>query len=138
MSIVLHQHPFSRASNVVWMLEELGVDYELRFVDIMTGTHKADAILALNPMGKLPILTDGSASRTSRVAAAVAPRTATVTGAAAHWAHWPSTADAEFCGPGDGRTMKSALLLPIRSRLPRDSWPPPGSMPVVVASAVES
>ena len=59
MSIVLHHHPFSRASNVVWMLEEVGVEYELRFVDILKGAHKAADLVALNPMGKLPILTDG-------------------------------------------------------------------------------
>jgi glutathione S-transferase len=59
MSIVLDHHPFSRASNVVWMLEEVAAPYELRYVDIMAGGQKAPAILALNPMGKLPILTDG-------------------------------------------------------------------------------
>ena len=59
MSIVLHHHPFSRAAGVVWMLEELGVEYELRFVDIMKGAHKAPDLVALNPMGKLPILVDG-------------------------------------------------------------------------------
>ena len=37
MSIVLYHHPFTRASNVVWMLEEVGAPYELRFVDIMKG-----------------------------------------------------------------------------------------------------
>jgi glutathione S-transferase len=41
------------------MLEELGIDYELRFVDIMKGAHKAAELVALNPMGKLPILVDG-------------------------------------------------------------------------------
>ena len=59
MSIVLYHHPFSRAATVVWMLEELGVDYELRWVDIMSGAHKAPDLVALNPMGKLPILADG-------------------------------------------------------------------------------
>lgn len=59
MAITLYHHPFSRAANVVWMLEELGVDYELRFVDILKGAQKAPEILALNPMGKVPILTDG-------------------------------------------------------------------------------
>lgn len=59
MSIVLYHHPFSRAANVVWMLEEVGVPYELRFVDLMKGTQKSAEILSLNPMGKLPILTDG-------------------------------------------------------------------------------
>ena len=59
MAITLYHHPFTRAANVVWMLEELGNDYELRFVDTMKGAHKAPEILALNPMGKVPILTDG-------------------------------------------------------------------------------
>jgi glutathione S-transferase len=59
MSIVLYHHPFSRAATVVWMLEEVGVEHELRFVDIMKGAHKQPEFLALNPMGKLPALTDG-------------------------------------------------------------------------------
>ena len=59
MSIVLYHHPFSRAANVVWMLEELGTPYELRFVDLMKGVQKTPEITALNPMGKLPILVDG-------------------------------------------------------------------------------
>ncbi len=41
------------------MLEEVGVPYELRFVDIMKGAQKSPEFLALNPMGKLPTLTDG-------------------------------------------------------------------------------
>ncbi len=60
MSIVLYHHPFSRAANVVWMLEEVGVPYELAYVDLMKGEQKAPQIVALNPMGKLPILTDGN------------------------------------------------------------------------------
>lgn len=59
MSIVLYHHPFSRAANAVWMLEEVGVPYELRYVDIMAGAQKAPELVRLNPMGKLPILTDG-------------------------------------------------------------------------------
>jgi glutathione S-transferase len=59
MAIVLYHHPFSRAANAVWMLEEVGVPYELRYVDIMAGGQKAAEIVALNPMGKLPVLTDG-------------------------------------------------------------------------------
>jgi len=59
MSIVLHHHPFSRAANVVWMLEEVGVPYELRFVDMPKGEQKSPEFLALNPMGKLPTLVDG-------------------------------------------------------------------------------
>ena len=59
VSVALYHHPYSRAANVVWMLEEVGVPYEIRHVDIMTGAQKAPQIVALNSMGKLPILTDG-------------------------------------------------------------------------------
>jgi glutathione S-transferase len=59
MSITLYHHPFSRAAGVVWPLEELGVPYDLHFVDIMKGAQKAPEVVALNPMGKVPILTDG-------------------------------------------------------------------------------
>lgn len=59
MSIVLYHHPFSRAATVLWMLEEVGVEHELRFVDIMAGEQKKPELVALNPMGKLPILVDG-------------------------------------------------------------------------------
>jgi glutathione S-transferase len=41
------------------MLEEIGVPYDLRYVDILAGAQKAPEIVALNPMGKLPILADG-------------------------------------------------------------------------------
>jgi glutathione S-transferase len=68
MSIALYHHPFSRAAGVVWMLEEVGVPYELRFVDIMQGAHKAAELVALNPMGKLPILVDGEAVVTESAA----------------------------------------------------------------------
>ena len=59
MSLVLYHHPYSRAATVLWMLEEVGVEHELKFVDMPGGAHKAPELLALNPMGKLPILTDG-------------------------------------------------------------------------------
>ena len=59
MSLVLYHHPYSRAATVLWMLEEIGIDHELRFVDFLSGANKTPEILALNPVGKLPILTDG-------------------------------------------------------------------------------
>ena len=59
MAITLFHHPFSRAAGTVWALEEVGVPYQLEFVDMLKGEHKAERFVALNPMGKLPILTDG-------------------------------------------------------------------------------
>jgi glutathione S-transferase len=71
MSLVLYHHPYSRAANVVWMLEEVGVPYELHPVDIMKGGQKAPDLVALNPMGKLPVLTDGDAVVTESAAIAL-------------------------------------------------------------------
>jgi glutathione S-transferase len=71
MATVLYHHPFSRAAGVVWMLEEIGIPYELRFVDILKGEQKAPQILALNPMGKLPILVDGDTVVTESAAIAL-------------------------------------------------------------------
>lgn len=71
MSIILYHHPFSRAANAVWMLEEVEVPYELRHVDIMKGAQKAPEIVALNPMGKLPILVDGAVVVTEGAAIAL-------------------------------------------------------------------
>jgi glutathione S-transferase len=66
--ITLYHHPFSRAAGTIWALEEIGEPYELRFVDFRTQAHKAPDILALNPMGKLPILTDDTAVVTEAAA----------------------------------------------------------------------
>ncbi|WP_170336843.1 glutathione S-transferase family protein [Ruegeria arenilitoris] len=45
----------SRASRVIWLLEELGQDYE--FINV--GPHDPQ-VLALNPSGKIPVLVDGN------------------------------------------------------------------------------
>lgn len=68
MTITLYHHPFSRAATCVWMLEELGKDYELRYVDLMAGAQKSSDFLVLNPMGKLPVLVDGGAVVTETAA----------------------------------------------------------------------
>lgn len=71
MSIALYHHPFTRASTVVWMLEEVGIAYELRWVDAMAGAQKSPEMLKLNPMGKLPVLVDGEAVVTESAAVAL-------------------------------------------------------------------
>ena len=58
MPITLYHHPHSRAATVVWMLEECGQPYTLSPVDLKAGEQKSDAFLALNRMGKLPVLDD--------------------------------------------------------------------------------
>jgi glutathione S-transferase len=71
MGVVLYHHPHTRAAGVVWMLEEVGVAYELKFVDLRDKAQKSPELLALNPMGKIPVLTDGSAVVTESAAIAL-------------------------------------------------------------------
>jgi glutathione S-transferase len=71
MSIVLHYHPYSRASGTIWALEEAGVPYELKVVQLMKGEQKQPSFLALNPMGKLPTLIDGDVVVTEAAAIAL-------------------------------------------------------------------
>ncbi len=53
----------SRASRVIWLLEELGQEYE--FIDV--GPHDPQ-VTALNVSGKIPVLVDGDAVLTDSVA----------------------------------------------------------------------
>lgn len=66
--IQLYHHPFTRASGVVWALEEIGEPYELIHVDVTKGAHKSGDVAARNPMGKLPVLVDGDAVVTEAAA----------------------------------------------------------------------
>jgi glutathione S-transferase len=55
--IVFHHAPMSRSNIVHWMLEELGVPYELHAMSLERGDHKKPDYLAINPMGKVPTIT---------------------------------------------------------------------------------
>lgn len=39
-------------------LEELGIDYEVRPIDLMAGEQKEEWFLALNPNGRIPVIVD--------------------------------------------------------------------------------
>lgn len=58
--MILHSFPFSQhGRRVVALLEESGLSYELRPVDLSKGQHRTPAFLALNPSGQIPVLEDG-------------------------------------------------------------------------------
>jgi glutathione S-transferase len=57
--ITLYHSPASRAFTAYWMLEELGVPFNVQTVDIRKGEQKTAEYLKLNPSGKVPTLTDG-------------------------------------------------------------------------------
>ncbi len=49
----------SRSAVARWMLEEVGEPYEVELLNLKEGDQRKPAYLALNPMGKVPTLTDG-------------------------------------------------------------------------------
>jgi glutathione S-transferase len=47
---------YQQYQKTLYVLEELGVDYEFKYVDLFKGEHKEDSFLKLNPLGKTPVL----------------------------------------------------------------------------------
>ncbi|MFM8315896.1 MAG: glutathione S-transferase family protein [Deltaproteobacteria bacterium] len=56
----LYYCPKTRGTRPRWMLEELGLSYELSYVDLRQGEQKRPEFLAVNPMGGIPALEDGA------------------------------------------------------------------------------
>jgi glutathione S-transferase len=57
--ITLYHSPRTRSVRVLWLLEELGLPYELKAVPFTQDSLKSPEYLKLNPFGKVPALTDG-------------------------------------------------------------------------------
>ncbi|WP_434050094.1 glutathione S-transferase family protein [Marinobacter salarius] len=55
----LYGTPPTRALRVIWLLNELGLEYELHPVDLLQGEHLHQDFLSLNPAAKVPVLVDG-------------------------------------------------------------------------------
>jgi glutathione S-transferase len=60
--IKLYWAPRSRAFSALWLMEETGQPYERVQVDIAAGAQRTPEYLAINPMGKVPALSDGDAT----------------------------------------------------------------------------
>ena len=61
--ITVHHLNNSRSQRVLWLLEELGVRYEVRRYERDANTMLAPpALLAVHPLGKSPVITDGSST----------------------------------------------------------------------------
>lgn len=57
---ILYHFPYSQhARRVVSLLEEAGLQYELRHVDMSKGAHRSAEYLAVNPNHQVPTLVDG-------------------------------------------------------------------------------
>lgn len=55
----LYFAPKTRATRPRWLLEELGVPYELVSLDLQKGEHKELSYLRVHPLGQVPALVDG-------------------------------------------------------------------------------
>ena len=58
----LHFAPNSRAGRIVWLLEELGLEYELNKMAFHPKDLKSDEHRARHPLGRVPVLEDGEVS----------------------------------------------------------------------------
>ncbi len=70
--LTLHHAPWSRSTRIVWLLEELGASYDIRYTDIprMDGTGSRDPGNP-HPDGKVPALNDGDDLITESAAVAL-------------------------------------------------------------------
>ena len=57
-----------RGFRVVWLLEEMGLPYQLRRVDLRTGVENDPEFLAINPAGFIPALVDGEVTMVEAIA----------------------------------------------------------------------
>ena len=55
----LHHAPNSRAGRIVWLLEEVGLEYELNKMAFHPKELKSDEHRARHPLGRVPVLEDG-------------------------------------------------------------------------------
>jgi glutathione S-transferase len=57
-----------RGLRVVWLLEEMGLPYRLRPVDLIAGAEHDPEFLAINPAGFIPALVDGDVTMVESIA----------------------------------------------------------------------
>jgi len=58
----LHFAPNSRAGRIVWLFEELGLEYEMNKMAFHPKDLKSDEHRARHPLGRIPVLDDGDVS----------------------------------------------------------------------------
>ena len=66
--ITLYHAPNTRSSGTLSLLEELGAPYALHVVNMKAGEQRQPAYLAINPLGKVPVIRHGEALVTEQVA----------------------------------------------------------------------
>ena len=54
--IRLHHIPFSRSFRILWLMEEMGLEAELKHYSITDGSLRASEFKAISPVGRVPAL----------------------------------------------------------------------------------
>jgi glutathione S-transferase len=57
--IIVHHLNNSRSQRILWMLEELGLDYEVKRYQREPSMQAPASLRAVHPLGKSPVITDG-------------------------------------------------------------------------------
>lgn len=57
--ITVHHLNNSRSQRILWMLEELGLDYEIKRYERERTMQAPESLRAVHPLGKSPVITDG-------------------------------------------------------------------------------
>ncbi|MBM3647774.1 MAG: glutathione S-transferase [Alphaproteobacteria bacterium] len=57
--ITVHHLDSSRSQRILWMLEELGLDYDIKPYKRLPTMQAPEALRAVHPLGKSPVITDG-------------------------------------------------------------------------------
>ena len=57
--IVVHHLSSSRSQRIIWLLEELGVEYEVKRYERMSSMLAPPELKKIHPLGKSPVITDG-------------------------------------------------------------------------------
>ncbi len=119
--IVVHHLDHSRSQRVLWLIEELGLDYEIRRYARDPKTMQAPAsLMAVHPLGKSPAIVDGN--KTLAESGAILEYLVEAYGAG-RFAPPPDSGDrlkyTYFMHYAEGSLMPPLLLKLVFMRLPR-------------------
>ncbi|MEM1152531.1 MAG: glutathione S-transferase N-terminal domain-containing protein, partial [Pseudomonadota bacterium] len=56
MTLTLYHSPGTRSIRPLWLMEEMGVDYQLESIDYDSTYFASETFRSINPMGKVPAL----------------------------------------------------------------------------------
>lgn len=62
--ITAYHVAYSRSTRPIWLMEELGIPHTVKKVSMSKGDLQTPEFLALNPMGTVPVVTDGDVALT--------------------------------------------------------------------------